>query len=171
MSGNLPCGRTMSTITIRSLSTAEDIDICAQMMAQSEPWLTLRRDYKASHRTISDPVKEVYLATVEKTITGFIIINMVGAFTGYIQSVCVAAEWRGRGIGTKLIRYVEERIFRDTPNVFICVSSFNDDARRLYERLGYSVVGELQNYVISGASEILLRKTIAPLTTFSPLVE
>ncbi|HEY9630007.1 MAG TPA: GNAT family N-acetyltransferase [Coleofasciculaceae cyanobacterium] len=157
----------MATITIRPLST-EDIISCAQMMSQSEPWLTLGRNYKASYQTISDPTKEVYLAAIEETIAGFIIINMAGAFTGYIQSVCVNPAWRGQGIGTQMISYAEERIFQSVPNVFICVSSFNQNARKLYERLGYSVIGELQDYVISGASEILLRKTIAPLTVFSP---
>jgi RimJ/RimL family protein N-acetyltransferase len=46
------------------------------------------------------------------------------------------------------------------------VSSFNSGARRLYERLGYEEVGELRDWIISDHSEILLRKTIAPLTEF-----
>jgi [ribosomal protein S18]-alanine N-acetyltransferase len=50
----------------------------------------------------------------------------------------------------------------------MCVSSFNRDARRLYERLGYRVVGELTDYIVEGHSEILLRKTVGPLTTFTP---
>ena len=47
--------------------------------------------------------------------------------------------------------------------MFMCVSSFNQDARRLYERLGYHEVGELTNYIVEGHSEILLRKTRGPL--------
>jgi ribosomal-protein-alanine N-acetyltransferase len=62
--------------------------------------------------------------------------------------------------------FAEERIFSETPNVFICVSSFNKFTQRFYERLGYEVVGELKDYIISGHSEILLRKTIAPFTEF-----
>jgi ribosomal protein S18 acetylase RimI-like enzyme len=50
----------------------------------------------------------------------------------------------------------------------MCVPSFNQDARRLYERLGYHVVGELTDYIMQGYSEILLRKTLGPLTTFIP---
>jgi len=45
----------------------------------------------------------------------------------------------------------------------VCVSSFNPDAKRLYERRGYEVVGEMENFIVSGHSEIFLRKTIAPL--------
>lgn len=143
----------MSRITIRPMST-EDLATCAQMMAQSEPWLTLGRSYEDSYQTIGNPTKEVYLATENDTIAGFIIINMTGAFVGYIQSVCVDAAWRGQGIGTQLIAYAEERIFRSVPNVFICVSSFNPGARKLYERLGYSVVGELKDYIISSQAPL-----------------
>jgi N-acetylglutamate synthase-like GNAT family acetyltransferase len=91
---------------------------------------------------------------------------MHGGFVGYIQSVCVAAGWRNTGIGSQLMAFAEKRIFSETPNAFILVSSFNQDARRLYERLGYEVVGELKDYIISGHSEILLRKAIAPLAEF-----
>jgi [ribosomal protein S18]-alanine N-acetyltransferase len=97
---------------------------------------------------------------------GFSILLMRGAFVGYIQSVCVAPEWRSKGIGSQLMSFLEQRILSETPNVFICVSSFNKGAQKLYERLGYEVIGELKDYIIPGHSEILLRKTIAPLTEF-----
>jgi ribosomal protein S18 acetylase RimI-like enzyme len=99
-------------------------------------------------------------------IVGFTILNMHGAFVGYIQSVCVAPQWRGKGFGSKLMDYVEKRILSETPNVFICVSSFNQRVQKLYERRGYEVVGELKNWIVPGHSEILLRKTVAPLTEF-----
>jgi ribosomal-protein-alanine N-acetyltransferase len=65
---------------------------------------------------------------------------------------------RRRRIGTRLILFAEERILRDAHNVFMCVSSFNTDAQRLYSRIGYARIGEVQDYLVEGASEILLRK-------------
>jgi len=156
----------MTTIDVRWLSREEDIAICAQMMAASEPWITLGRGYDASYRTIADPLKEVYLAFADDEIAGFIILNMAGAFVGYIQSICVAPQWRGHGVGTHLMQFAETRIFKETPNVFICVSSFNAGARRLYERLGYELIGELRDYLVRGYDELLLRKTIATLDEF-----
>jgi ribosomal protein S18 acetylase RimI-like enzyme len=154
---------------IRPLATSDEAEQCARLMSNSEPWRTLGRDYETSLRIVTDPLKEVYVAYVgdeTETVAGFLILNMTGAFVGYIQTVCVAPEWRGRGLGALLISFAEERIFREAPNVFMCVSSFNTDAQRLYERLGYQRVGELTDYIVAGHSEILLRKTIGPLTSF-----
>jgi hypothetical protein len=41
------------------------------------------------------------------------------------------------------------------------VSSFNDRARVLYERHGYAPVGELKDFIVDGASEIILHKRLA----------
>jgi ribosomal protein S18 acetylase RimI-like enzyme len=161
----------MTRLTFRPLGDEQEVEVCAMMMAQSEPWKTLRRDYEICKRVVSDPTREVYVALAGEEnaeIAGFVILNMKGAFVGYIQTLCVAPERRGQGTGTALLRFAEERILREVPNVFMCVSSFNEGAQRLYARLGYKVVGELTDYIVSGHSEILLRKSIAPLSEFRP---
>ena len=151
---------------IRQLQGADEAHECAELMTSSEPWVTLRRNYADSIAMLNDPVREVYVGVVEDEIVGFMILRMDGAFVGYIQTVAVMPPWRGRGIGTELIQYAEARIFRETPNVFINASSFNPGAQRLYERLGYEVVGELRDYIVAGHSEVLLRKTTGPLAEF-----
>ena len=156
-------------VEIRRLHHADEAHQCARLMANSEPWVTLRRTYDDSMRMLTDPSKEVYLAAVKGEIVGFIILQMCGAFIGYIQTVGIIPEWRNKGIGTRLLRFAEERILSETPNVFMCVSSFNKEALRLYKRLGYEIVGELKDYIVSGHSEILLRKSIAPLTGFKTM--
>jgi ribosomal protein S18 acetylase RimI-like enzyme len=135
-------------------------------MAGNEPWITLKRDYSTALDIIEDPKREVYLALRRGKIIGFVVIILSGAIIGYIQSICVADVWRNKGIGCRLMAYAEKRIFSKTPNVFICVSSFNKAARKFYERLGYKVIGELKDYIVSGHSEILMRKTIGPLSEF-----
>jgi [ribosomal protein S18]-alanine N-acetyltransferase len=95
-----------------------------------------------------------------------VIIDMRGLLRGYVQTVCVRADRRGEGLGSRLVRYAEDRIFRESPNVFICVSSFNPDARRLYERLGFEPIGSLRELIVPGHDELLLRKTRGPWTEF-----
>jgi ribosomal-protein-alanine N-acetyltransferase len=154
-------------LSITPLATTSEAESCARLMADSEPWLTLGRTYETSLRVIQDPTREVYVARDGAGLAGFLILCMTGALVGYIQTVLVHPERRGQGIGSRLLEFAEQRILRQSPNVFMCVSSFNRGARRLYERLGYRVIGELNDYIVNGHSEILLRKTVGPLTGFS----
>jgi hypothetical protein len=122
---------------IRPLQNTAEVEICARMMVSTEPWIRLQRTFDETVKIITDPSREVYCAINDGKITGFIIIVMQGAFIGYIRSICVESDW-----------------------------SFNKGAQKLYKRLGYKTVGKLKDYVVAGHSEILLRKTIAPLTEF-----
>lgn len=115
-------------------------------------------------KTLQDPLKKVYITVENGETIAVIILQMVGTFKGYVQSIYVDPEHRGQGIGTTLLQFAEERIFKETSNVFICVSSFNKSAIKLYQRLKYKRVGELKDFMIRGHSEILLRKTIGPLS-------
>lgn len=154
----------MTPLAIRPLATCEEAEACARMLAGTEPWITLRRDYEACLRVTLDETRERYVAYRGDRLAGLLVLNVKGAFVGYIQTVCAAPELRGTGVGTELVRFAEERLFRDFQNVFICVSDFNPGARRLYERLGFRLVGELTDYVVAGHAELLLRKTRGPLT-------
>ena len=156
-------------IRIDRLQETADAEVCAHLMAGSEPWLTLGRTFEASLRIIQDPTREVYIGRDEQGLAGFVILCMTGAFVGYIQTVLVAPDRRGHGMGSTLLAFAERRILQVSPNVFMCVSSFNHRARQLYSRLGYHVVGELHDYIVAGHSEILLRKTTGPLSAFTPV--
>ncbi len=152
--------------SITRLRTEAEARECARLMTCSEPWITLGRSYDVSLAIVQDATREVYLLWEEATIAGFLIICMTGAFIGYIQTVCIHPDWRGQGLGSRLVQFAEQRILSEVPNVFMCVSSFNQAAHRLYERLGYRVVGELPDYIVRGHSEILLRKSVGPLTGY-----
>jgi ribosomal protein S18 acetylase RimI-like enzyme len=153
----------VTALAIRPLGARVEAEACAQMMSATEPWITLGRDYDACLRVLLDETRERYVAREGDRLAGLLVLNLKGAFVGYIQTVCAAPGCRGRGVGTALVTFAEERIFREHRNVFICVSDFNHGARRLYERLGYRLVGELADYVVAGHSELLLRKTRGPL--------
>lgn len=154
------------SIEFRQIQGEDEVHQCAQFLSTSEPWVTLQRTYEMSISILTDPAHKVYVAVVGDELVGVTMLQMQGAFVGYIRTVGIFPGWRNRGIGSHLIRYAEERIFRESPNVFICASSFNPGAQQLYRRLGYEVVGELVDYIVAGHSEILMRKTIGPLREF-----
>ncbi len=156
------------SVRLEPLRAAEDREWCAHLLSSNEPWITLRRDYAACHAALSNPTKECYLVWSDTVRAGVLILDMTGPFPGYIQTICLASEARNRGIGSEVLGWAERRILGDSPNVFICVSSFNPGARRLYERLGYTVIGTLKGYVVDEHDELLLHKRTASWESFKP---
>jgi [ribosomal protein S18]-alanine N-acetyltransferase len=151
---------------IRPVASAADAEKCARLMAGLEPWVTLGRTLGECRKVFSNKSLEKYSASIDGRLAGFLVIEMQGTFHGYIKAVCVAPEFRGGGLGKSLLRFAEQRIFIESPNIFLCVSSFNRRARRWYLRQGFRVTGELKDYLIKGHSEILLRKSLGPTSTF-----
>ena len=152
---------------IEQITDENVLEHCALMMSQTEPWITLKRDLSQCHQSLHGNDKEIHVSLdSQKKLLGFIVLQMNGAFKGYIQSICVSPLVQGSGIGSALISHAEKRIFTVSPNVFMLVSSFNEKAARLYSRLGFEKIGTLRNFVVDGYDEFLLRKTIGSLHSF-----
>ena len=158
----------MNELIIRPLRDEHEARACAKFMAASEPWLTLKFPEERILQGLIDPAREVRVAEIENKIAGVLMLVLTGAFTGYIQNIIVHPDFQNRGIGKRLVRFAEERIFLIKPNVFLCVSDFNLRAQKFYEKLGYQKIGELENYLRQGRNEILMRKTRGALLEFSP---
>ncbi|MEI6244128.1 MAG: GNAT family N-acetyltransferase [Acidobacteriota bacterium] len=153
-------------VSVEPIADMTDVHECARMMAASEPWITLQRTAETLVPVISDPVKEVHVVRDADGIAAFIILDLRGLTNGYVQTICVRADRRGGGLGAALLGWAEIHVQQQSPNVFLCVSSFNAGAQKFYARLGYERVGVLRQYVVRDADEILMRKTIAPLRGF-----
>jgi ribosomal protein S18 acetylase RimI-like enzyme len=139
---------------------------CALLMSHSEPWITLGLPYEYCLKAFEGDYRELWLVNIDHELAGFVIMQTQGTFKGYIQTILMKENCRGRGVGKKLIRFCEERILKYSPNIFICVSSFNAGAIRLYEELGYKRVGELEHFLKQDFSELLYRKTIGPIVGY-----
>jgi ribosomal protein S18 acetylase RimI-like enzyme len=157
-------------LTIRRVTSDHDARACADIMASTDPWITYGRTREHTFATVSNPQAESYAAvTAGGEIVGVVVIALrVPLISGYICGLAVKPGHRNRGIGSALLRHAEARIFRQSPNVFLCVTSFNTNAQRLYARLGYEKIGAITDFAIPGAHEHLLRKTLGPQSTFKP---
>lgn len=158
----------MHDFAIRRLREPAEARFCAEFMVASDPWVTLGLTLEQAFQRLTDPTREVHVATANDRIVGVLSLHLSGPLNGYIQVIAVHPDWRGRGLGTRMIEFAEQRIFHQSPNVFLCVSSFNHRAQKLYEQLGYQRVGELPDFAARGHSEILMRKTRGPLLEFKP---
>src|SRR5687767_8064907 len=161
----------MSETTIRRVADEAEAWACADIMATTDPWLTYGRTRDNTFLTVWNPQAESYAAVTGGggEIVGVVVIALrVPLIKGYVCGLAVKPAHRNRGIGSQLLRHAEARIFRESPNVFLCVTSFNTAAQRLYARLGYQKIGEITDFAIPGAHEHLLRKTLGPQSTFKP---
>lgn len=134
------CNIMLSTDPFKRLGYTRDMCIDAVIAGLEEGWIKV--------------------AEVDGEVVGFIIYRVFDGFPlgGYIRAIAVKEEFRGLGIGSKLMNVAENDIFKYRRNVFLLVSSFNKYARRFYEKRGYEYVGEIKDAILPGESEIILRK-------------
>src|SRR6187551_196263 len=119
-------------VTFRPMANDAEIAMAAQLMSSSEPFSTLIFTLEKCERSLrANPAGTFYVA-YDGNFAGLMILQTEGAFRGYIQTICVVPELRSKGIGRTMIKYAEEKIKSISPNVFMCVTSFNERAQKLY---------------------------------------
>ncbi|MBS1525238.1 MAG: GNAT family N-acetyltransferase [Bacteroidetes bacterium] len=155
-------------IVIEQTTDPADFAVCAGIMSRTDPWITLGMDVDDCAKAFEGSFREVFVLRKGTAIAGFVIIQPQGTFKGYIQTIAVAGGYRGKGLGTRMLHFCEDRILKYSPNIFICVSSFNEGALRLYQSFGFERVGELKDFIKPGFTEILLRKTVGPIAGYNP---
>lgn len=102
-------------------------------------------------------------AEVDGTVIGYAAFWCV-VDQGELGNVAVSAEWRGAGLGARLVEEVIRRAERrGVREVFLEVRPSNTVARLLYERLGFRPVGRRRNYYQAPAEDaIVLRHLVEP---------
>ena len=157
-----------TTLNIEQTVGPQDFAVCAAMMAATSPWLTMGLDVDYCRKAFDGQFREVFLLKKREEIVGFVIMQPQGSFKGYIQTLCVREGNRGQGYGKMLLQFCEDRILQYSPNIFICVSTFNQKALQLYLSFGFEPVGEIKNFVKDGFDELLLRKTAGAVVGYTP---
>ena len=139
--------------------TRSHIRACDAIASVSEPWKTLneRIDFLRYIR-----LKQAYTCMIGDKPSGFVIFTPEPVFArgGYLRAICVDPAMRGRGIGKMLLDFAEEDTARRSPNLYLCVSSFNRKAQAFYKSLGYTRIGKLPGLIIPNASEHIFWKNL-----------
>lgn len=149
------------------LADRHDLPSCADIIADSLMWERYGRTAEAAldfFETEHDNGSEVWVyaddSDASGSVLGYLVLiprGMMGEFP-FVRALGVRRDHRGTGIGTELLGFAEERMFRLKPLLFMLVSDFNDGARRLYNRLGYEQVGAIPDYKKPGIGEYILMK-------------
>ena len=104
------------------------------------------------------PAAEVVLAYVDGAVVGFaLFFHNFSTFLGrpglYLEDLFVVPEWRGRGIGQRLLRHLAGlAVERGCGRMEWTVLDWNEPARRFYERMGARVMEEWKLCRLTGES-------------------
>ena len=124
--------------------------------------------YRFSRRYMRHLVSRANAATwiAEKAgqIAGFAIVDWnqePDEMTAYIQTIEVALEMRGCGVGRELLGRIESSArLAGAGKIWLHVEAINAGAIRLYEANGYSCEGRKENYYPRGRSALIYGKRL-----------
>ncbi len=140
----------------------EYLNDCEEALLDSE----LGRRYFASEgsgrKAITEGLEQgnLYITLINDVCVGFLWYLPKGAFHNfpYLHIISVKKEYRSQGIGKKLIAFFEEMVFEKASKIFLVVASFNPEAKRFYESIGYQQVGTIPSLYRKGITEYLMMK-------------
>jgi ribosomal protein S18 acetylase RimI-like enzyme len=150
---------------IRSLRES-DAAVFGVWLGESEPWRTL--GYAAStwppyfEALARDDTRRTYVLDSAAGPAGLAVVRRNVLLGEYLELFVIPPEGRRRGAGRSLLHLLEMDVFARTTNFYLCVSDFNTAARAFYESAGYREVGRLDDLVVQGHAEILMRKSTGP---------
>jgi GNAT superfamily N-acetyltransferase len=104
------------------------------------------------------PVAEVVLARVDDAVVGFaLFFHNFSTFLGrpglYLEDLFVVPEWRGRGVGRKLLAHVAGlAVERECGRMEWSVLDWNTSAIGFYERLGATLMKDWKLCRLTGDS-------------------
>ena len=124
----------------------------------------LRVGRRYLQRLVSALNATTWIAENFEKMAGFAIAEWkpsLGQISGYIQTIEVAPEFRGQGVGRALLERIEESAREaDAPMLWLHVDKTNATAIGLYESHGFLPVGEEANYYAPGRGALLYRKAL-----------
>lgn len=152
----------MTTIV---LGLREDLEECCRALEGSKLFDEYFKDDKKRSSFILEGIEkqEVHIAKNENNKTiGFMRIDDVGMFSGFpfLRLIAVNNDYRCKGFGTQMLEIYESKYKGRVNKIFLCVSSFNDRAKKLYAAVGFKEVGRVEGLYKKGTYESIMMKEI-----------
>ncbi len=142
----------LSVPVIRKMSE-EDIKDLAQLEKEcfSVPW-----SEKSLREELDKDNARFFVLKTDETILGYIGANNICGEV-YITNVAVKEEFRGRGLGERLVRYLTvHSLFEGAQLVTLEVRRSNSAAIALYEKCGFKKAGERKSFYSKPCEDALI---------------
>ncbi len=150
-----------SPYRIDPLGGDEDLDGVLAVEAESftNPWTRAMYAWELQNRSVC----HIYVVrTDDFPVAGFCAFWLV-VDEIHLNNVAILPRFRGQGIGTALLQHVLAEAERlGAKRATLEVRSSNEGARRLYERLGFSVAAIRRDYYTNPVEDALILWREAP---------
>jgi len=160
--GTVADGRVASMEPMQ-LETARGLSI---ILAGMEPWSRLGSSPERLCRSmLTNPFDKArsWCMKVDGEPAGVLVIHEDWLVGPYLKRLAVLPTFQKQGLAQAALTWWEADARQaGTANLWLCVSSFNAPAQRLYETMGFRQTGVLNDLIVSGHDEILMRKQLRP---------
>lgn len=153
---------TLTSCLLREINGVEEARVLAELIVNMDPWRTLGYSVGTMENYLlrADAALYRYAVITQDKICGVMCVRYPWLRGSYLELIGLDASTQGHGVGTDLMRWLEEQTRLSSRNVWILVSSFNTKARAFYQQHGYTEVGLITDFVAAGYDELLLRKVV-----------
>ncbi len=104
--------------------------------------------------------RRYWVAEVAGSVVGYAGVMVVGPEAD-VQTIAVAPEHRGTGLGASLlVQVIDEALRRECGQVMLEVAADNEAALRLYERHGFTPLAKRSNYYGPGRDALVMRSRL-----------
>jgi ribosomal-protein-alanine N-acetyltransferase len=144
-----------ATFWIEPLEGDDDLDgvLAVEAASFTNPWTRAMYAWELQNRHVC----HIYVArTASCRVAGFCAFWLVFDEI-HINNVAVLPQYRGRGMGSAVLRHVLQEARRlGAARATLEVRASNSGAARLYERLGFHVAGRRPNYYSQPVEDALI---------------
>lgn len=161
---DLPAGKAGQRVAL-SLTTPDEAALIGAGLAGIDPWARL--GVSAATMTAflgaSNDIRRCFTILDDGRPAGTVAVMFPWLAGPYLNLLGLFAAYQGRGLGSVALDWLEsEATIARARNCFLCVSAFNDRAIAFYKAAGYQQAGRLDDLVVEGEDELLMRKRLSP---------
>ena len=140
-----------------------DLDLAKSVgaaLALMDPWRTLGTSASTLTGMLLEPDQHLRREAIrmDGILVGVVAVRNPWLYGPYVALLAILPGWQGRAIGSVVLRRIEE--VTKPNNIWVCVSSFNQAAKRFYERNAFELVGTLPGLLRPEFTELLMRRRV-----------
>jgi len=137
---------------------SDDLDRVTEITKDSFPDTWTKSYFEKLYRQYSETF---FVAEINKKVVGYILGYLKSEKLGWIKAVAVSPDFRGQGIGNKMINFITHRLREaGAEKIGLRTRTSNQGGISLYQKLGFKTTGAIKDYFPNGEDAYILEKKL-----------